>query len=104
QVRADEVEGAASHAALERADLAQHAGDGGIAAGDLQDGPHVVVGHRRHHFTFEPGGRSRSGITTPRPCPPSPASTMPCDSMPISFAGCRFATTTTFLPTRSAGA
>lgn len=56
------------------------------------------------HFTFVPAGTL--GSTLSRLGSPSidAASTIPFDSTPISLAGCRFATITTFLPTRSSGA
>ena len=52
-----------------------------------------------------PAARARARPAAPAP-PPSPtdaASTMPLDSTPMSFAGFRFATTTTLRPTSASG-
>ena len=51
--------------------------------------------------TVVPGGTSRSGCSRTGLPSSDAANTMPFDSMPISFAGFRLATTTTSLPTRS---
>ena len=59
---------------------------------------------QRGHVIFVPGGRSRSSVSTASFPSVDAASTIPLDSIPMSFAGSRFATTTTFLPTSSAGA
>src|SRR6185503_5974042 len=101
QVRGHQVEGARPHGAVEAQDLAEHAPDGRVALGDLHDRVDVLV---VRHVTFAPGGRSRSSERTDSFPPIDAASTMPFDSMPISFAASRLATMTTFLPTRSAGA
>ena|SRR5436305_13706981 len=58
---------------------------------------------RRAHLTCVPlgtwaAGWSRTGLPSSEA-----ASTIPCDSTPISFAGWRFATTITCLPTSSSG-
>ena len=59
----------------------------------------------RYQHTFEPAATSFSGLsTTSEPAPSSATSIIPWDSTPRSLAGFRLATTTTFRPTRSAGA
>src|SRR5437867_4178858 len=55
------------------------------------------------YFTFVPAGTDGSTLRSDGSPPIEAASTIPFDSMPISFAGCRFATITTFLPTNSSG-
>src|SRR5439155_20951684 len=107
EVGADEVERARADRAVEAADLAQHTRDGRVALGDRQDRVDELVltePRQRRHVIFVPGGRSRSSVSTASFPSVEPARTMPLDSIPISCAGSRFATTTTFLPTRSAGA
>src|SRR5207244_4944692 len=94
-----EVERHRAHPGVERADLAEHAGDGRVARRDLQDDVDVLA----THFTRAPGGRSRSGVTTASRSPADPASTMPWDSIPMSLAASRLATSTNFLPTSSPG-
>ena len=84
--------------------LRRHARDTGITLGHRHDGADELVAGRVHHFTFAPGGRSRSSVSRPSAPSSEPARIMPCDSTPMSLAGCRLATTTTFFPTRSAGA
>src|SRR6185503_20841699 len=103
QVSADQLEGARADLPGERTDLAQHARDRRITLGHADDRLDVRLAG---HFTRAPGGRSRSRTSTASAPSSSvePASTIPCDWIPISLAGSRFATTTTFLPTRSAGA
>ena len=56
------------------------------------------AGYRTYCETFAPGGRSRSSARSASVSPAEPARTMPFDSTPISVAGSRFATTTTFRP------
>jgi hypothetical protein len=53
--------------------------------------------------TFAPDGRSRSSARRASVSPAEPASTMPFEVTPISVAGSRFATTTTFRPTSASG-
>ena len=58
-------------------------------------------GETAAHFTFVPGATSASKEQSTALPSIDPASTMPFDSTPISFAGLRFATTMTVLPTRA---
>src|SRR5256885_15703634 len=107
KVGADEVERARADRAVEPADLAQHPRDGRVALRHLEHRVHELVlaelGARRH-VIVAPGGRSRSTVSTASFPSMEAASTIPLDSIPMSFTGSRFATTTTFLPTSSAGA
>lgn len=57
------------------------------------------------YFTVAPLAMSADGlITTSFPDASDAASSMPCDSCPISLAGARLNTTTIDFPTRSSGA
>ena len=107
KVGADEVERARADRAVEAADLAQHTRDRRVAPRNLEHRVHELVlaelGARRH-VIVAPGGRSRSTVSTASFPSMEAASTIPLDSIPMSFTGSRFATTTTFLPTSSAGA
>src|SRR5439155_97244 len=69
-----------------------------------RDAPGRQNGQRPFHARVAPGGRSRSTVSTASFPSVEAASTIPLDSIPMSFTGSRFATTTTFLPTSSAGA
>ncbi len=55
------------------------------------------------YLTREPGATSPCGLTTNRPLSSLAARIMPCDSMPMSLAGLRFATMVTSLPTSASG-
>src|SRR6266513_46179 len=55
------------------------------------------------HFTFVPAGTLGSTLSSDGSPSIDAASTMPFDSIPISFAGCRLATMTTLRPTSSSG-
>ena len=70
--------------------------DGLEIAGELLAGQMTV---RIDHRTRVPGAAGSASSTIGRPPSGLAASTMPFDSMPISFAGFRFATMTTVLPT-----
>ena len=59
---------------------------------------------RADYFTFVPGGTSASNVQSTALPSSDAASTIPNDSTPMSFAGFRFATRTTFLPTSDSGA
>ena len=64
----------------------------------------VAVGvDEARHRTSVPGGTSRSGWSSTGWPSSEAASTMPRDSTPISLAGCRLATTTTWRPTSDSG-
>ena len=56
-----------------------------------------------HDRDVAPEGKSLSRVSSDSVPPCSAASTIPFDSTPMSVAGCRLATMTTFRPTRSAG-
>src|SRR5919108_3212977 len=58
---------------------------------------------RINHRTRVPGAAGDASSTIGAPPSGLAASTIPFDSMPINFAGCRFATTTTVLPTSASG-
>ena len=55
------------------------------------------------YFTRLPEARFCGSTRARLPCPSEAHSSMPKDSIPISLAGARFATTTTFLPTICSG-
>ena len=55
-----------------------------------------------HHFTLLPAGAA--GSTSRSPSSLDVHNIMPCDRMPRIFAGFKFATRTTFLPTSSSAA
>ena len=55
------------------------------------------------HLTFVPGATSVSNVQSTALPSTEAASTMPFDSTPMSFAGFRFATSTTFRPTSASG-
>ena len=59
---------------------------------------------RGNHFAGDPGSTSLSTPRTLRPLSSLAASTIPCDSIPMSFRGFRLATITTRRPTKSSGA
>ena len=56
------------------------------------------------YLTFVPAGILSSIVRSSRTSLSPAAKTMPCDSIPISFAGLRLATTTMVRPTNSSGA
>src|SRR5712691_11783924 len=58
----------------------------------------------RAYLTLAPGGTSASKVHSTALPSTDAASTMPFDSTPISFAGFRSATITTFFPTSVSGA
>src|SRR5205085_1358337 len=62
-----------------------------------------VAENGKAHFTRVPGGTpSATASSDGSPVSPTAAArTIPFDSTPMSFAGLRFATMTTFLPTSS---
>ena len=96
QVGAHEVEGAAPGRAVERADLAEDARDRLVALRHLEDDVHGEL--HEPYCILAPAGRSRSRVRRARRPSLDPARTIPFDSTPISLAGWRLATTTTFLP------
>ena len=55
------------------------------------------------HFTLVPGSTSSRMVTSPTTSLSPAASTIPCDSTPMSLAGLRLATTTTRRPMRLSG-
>src|SRR5690348_7209971 len=55
------------------------------------------------HLTFVPGSTSSRKVANPRTSLSPAASTMPCDSIPISLAGFKLATITIVLPTSISG-
>src|SRR6185503_16268551 len=55
------------------------------------------------HLTFVPGSTSSRKVANPRTSLSPAASTMPCDSMPMSLAGFRLATMTIVLPISESG-
>ena len=58
----------------------------------------------RPHRTLVPGGGASSNVTSVAfPLSGLAASTMPFDSIPISFAGCRLNTTAIVRPTSVSG-
>src|SRR5688572_28591806 len=56
-----------------------------------------------YHLTLVPGSTSSRIVASPRTSLSPAASTIPCDSMPMSLAGFRLATTMMVLPTSDAG-
>src|SRR5581483_8980298 len=70
------------------------------------EGPDEALGadrRARHYRTVDPGATAVSGATRTTRSPSAAASTMPWLSTPRSFAGSRFATTTTWRPTSAGG-
>jgi hypothetical protein len=107
QVYSDQIKGRTARGIIEGADLTEHLGDRLVPLRDLEDEIDVerdLPGRHVNYRTFDPGGSSRSSVSRARLPAPEPASTIPFDSIPIMVVGWRLATTTTFRPTRSAGA
>src|SRR6185503_1787169 len=64
----------------------------------------VAVAEQGRYFTFQPGGTG-SSVVRMYGWPPASeaASSIPCETTPLSLAGLRLATTTTVLPTSDSG-
>ena len=63
----------------------------------------VASEHASSHFTFVPGATAASNVQSTALPSTEPASTIPFDSTPMSFAGFRFATSTIVFPTSASG-